>query len=351
MLLIVAHHYVVNSGLMNQMSLHPWSAASLFYLIFGAWGKTGINCFVLITGFYMCESKLTLRKYIKLLLEVYFYRIVLFLVFFFAGRKTLSLNAVISLILPFSSIGKGFTGCFLAFYLFIPFLNLFLRYCTKKQHLAIISLLIVVYTILPTIPTVSVTMNYVTWFIVCYIIGAFLRLYNVKAITDHVGIKLFLAILLSLLSITALAYLSFRTGRNIRTAYYLLSDSNKPFALLVSVFAFSFFHSHSIGYNPWINMVASTTFGVLLIHANSDAMRTWLWKEVLQNEKMYGKPGFILHAVISVLGVFILCSLIDLIRIRLLERPVMVWYDKHENSIIDSFRHISAKKLLKKTGG
>ena len=249
------------------------------------------------------------------------------MIFFFAGKKTLNLNAFISLILPFSDIGKGFTGCFLAFYLFIPFLNLFLSHCTRKKHFALIVLLLLVYTILPTIPTVSVTFNYVSWFIVCYIIGAFLRLYDVKAITDHVGLKLFLALLLSLLSILALTYLCYRTGRDIRTAYYLLSDSNKPLALLVAVLAFSFFHSLSIGYKPWINMVASTTFGVLLIHANSDAMRTWLWREVLQNEKMYAKPSFVLHAVLSVLGVFVLCSLIDLIRIQLLERPVLVWYD------------------------
>lgn len=36
MLLIVAHHYVVNSGLMDVISQQPTSSRSLFYLIFGA---------------------------------------------------------------------------------------------------------------------------------------------------------------------------------------------------------------------------------------------------------------------------------------------------------------------------
>lgn len=57
MLLIVAHHYVVNSGMMEEMAKDPLSSRSLFFYIFGMWGKTGINCFVLITGYFMCKSQ------------------------------------------------------------------------------------------------------------------------------------------------------------------------------------------------------------------------------------------------------------------------------------------------------
>lgn len=50
MLLIVAHHYVVNSGLMQLMDQAPLNGHSLSLYLAGMWGKTGINCFVLITG-------------------------------------------------------------------------------------------------------------------------------------------------------------------------------------------------------------------------------------------------------------------------------------------------------------
>lgn len=42
MLLIVAHHYVVNSGMMEEMAKDPLSSRSIFYYIFGMWGKIGI---------------------------------------------------------------------------------------------------------------------------------------------------------------------------------------------------------------------------------------------------------------------------------------------------------------------
>ena len=60
MLLIVAHYYVVNSGLTyggGPIYKDALSFPSLFLLVFGAWGKIGINCFVLITGYFMCKSK------------------------------------------------------------------------------------------------------------------------------------------------------------------------------------------------------------------------------------------------------------------------------------------------------
>lgn len=43
MILIVAHHYVVNSGLMDVMANDPMSFRSLYLYFIGMWGKTGIN--------------------------------------------------------------------------------------------------------------------------------------------------------------------------------------------------------------------------------------------------------------------------------------------------------------------
>jgi hypothetical protein len=78
MLLIVAHHYVVNSGLMSVMKEEPLHIQSIFLYLFGMWGKTGINCFVMITGYFMCKSPyISLRKFMKLLFEIYFYNLII----------------------------------------------------------------------------------------------------------------------------------------------------------------------------------------------------------------------------------------------------------------------------------
>lgn len=53
MLLIVAHHSVWHSEIMPTLSQDPFCAKSIFYYVLGMWGKTGIDCFVLITGYFM----------------------------------------------------------------------------------------------------------------------------------------------------------------------------------------------------------------------------------------------------------------------------------------------------------
>lgn len=63
MLLIVAHHYVVNSGLIQLMQNSETTNNSIFLYLFGMWGKTGINCFMLITGYFMCKLNITIRKF------------------------------------------------------------------------------------------------------------------------------------------------------------------------------------------------------------------------------------------------------------------------------------------------
>ena len=84
MLLIVAHHYVVNSGLTSPdgpIVANPLATDSIFLLLIGAWGKIGINCFVLITGYFMCKSEITATKFVKLLFEIMFYKIIIGLIF------------------------------------------------------------------------------------------------------------------------------------------------------------------------------------------------------------------------------------------------------------------------------
>lgn len=180
MLLIVAHHYVVNSGLNEPIYANIFSKRSAFLLLFGAWGKTGINCFVLITGYFMCKSNITFKKFSKLLLEVYFYRIIIYGIFFITGYKSFSVSDIISIILPFTQIGQNFTACYLVFFLCIPFLNVLVQNMTEKQHCFLLLLIGTVYIIAGSLPIVSITFNYVTWFCIIYIISSYIRLYPKK---------------------------------------------------------------------------------------------------------------------------------------------------------------------------
>lgn len=332
MLIIIAHHYVVNSGLLEVINeSNHLEENDIFLLLFGWGGKTGINCFILVTGYYMCTSKITLKKYIKLLSERYFYAIVFFFIFLVTGYMTFSIKDFLKVLIPFFNISDGFVSCFLLFYLLIPFLNKLIRVLNEKEHAILLLILLFIYTILPSFMKATVTFNYVTWFCVLYFIASFLRLYSKKWMenTRLWAALTIISLLLSWTSVVLFAYIG-KIIKNTEITYFLVSDSNKVLALTTGITAFMLFKNIKLKQHKWINLIASSTFGVLLIHANSDAMRQWLWKDMLQNVTFYNSSYLILHAIISVLVVFVVCTIIDQIRIKLIENPIMrlIWKEK-----------------------
>ena len=331
MLVIVAHHYVVNSGIKEALFISgSMSLNHIFLLIFGWGGKTGINCFVLITGYFMCKSEITLKKFLKLLLWIMFYRIIFMCIFAITGYHHYGIIESIKLVMPIASVARSFTPAYLVFYLFIPFLNILIKGMNKKQHLTLMLLCIGVYTGLATI-NLNVVFNYVTWFSVLYIIGSYLRLYPEKWFDSRRlwGIAALTAVILSWLSVVGIAYLKIRyTGKMSNVVYYFVNDSNMPLALVTGVCAFMFFKNLNIGYHKAINVIAASSFGVLLIHAHSDTMRKWLWFDTLNNVGFMETSWVYVHAFASVIGIYVICTVIDLLRFNLCEKPFFKWYDR-----------------------
>ena len=144
------------------------------------------------------------------------------------------------------------------------------------------------------------------------IVAAYIRLYPKKWYSDNytVSICLIVSVILSWISVVVLAFICFKTGKEIQNCYYFVSDSNKLLALSTAVFSFLFFDNIKMKYHKFINVVAASTFGVLQIHTSSDTMRTWLWKTVCDNVGAYDTSHWLLHVVVCVVMVFF-CVYID----------------------------------------
>ena len=330
MMLIVAHHCVVNSGLVSPegpIAENPISINTLILWAIGMWGKTGINCFLLITGYFMCTSSISLRKFIKLMLWIYIYKITIFAIFLFAGYETVNPVRIVKLLSPVWGFSSNFTSCFIGFWLTIPFWNILIRNMTKRQHEVLLCLLICMYTILGSIPKFNVAINYVTWFGVIYLIASYIRLYPHPTMSDKKiwPVATLISIALALLSVIVMLY--HVAPKNVT---FFVSDSNKFFAVLVAISSFLWFKNMNVSYSKLINTIGASTFGVLLIHANSDAMRQWLWKETVDCVEHYNLPPFqlVLYILSSVVIIFIVCTIIDIIRLKLVEKPFFRWYDK-----------------------
>lgn len=339
MLVIVAHHYVVNSGVTECYDFSNITPNMIFLQLYGFGGKIGINCFMLITGYFMVKSKWTLRKFVKLFLQIKFYKILIYAIFLISGYSTFGLKEFIKTIFNFTyGSGTGFSGSFIWLYLLIPFINILVEHMNQKQYKYLLGLSLIYFTVISTF-FMHNTWDYVSWLIVIYLIGGYIRLYP-KAFEYSSG-KWFVCtsvlVAISWLSIIVVDYVGVRFG--FENYYHMVNDCHKLFAVLIAVSAFMAFKNMKRPYNKYINMVASATFGVLLIHANSDIMRQFLWKDVLDVAGHYTSDTLWVHAILSVVGVYVICVVMDLVRIRFVEEPLFKVLDKKVNWDKISFRN------------
>lgn len=327
MILIIAHHYVVNSGLNQYIQESGDIVNSGVMLLFGAWGKTGINCFVLITGYFMCTSRFDFEKLTKLYLQITFYTLIIYVIFCISGHESFSIFKLCCNLWPIKSISSDFVSCFLVFYLFIPILNVLVNSLSKCLHKYTVMVLIAVFAALPSIPIISMRFNYVTWFMCLYMIASYIRKYGLFPNLSHNQWGLLAIIMIVIGSISVLGMeIIYKMGYTDRFApYFFVADSNKFLSLAIAISSFMYFKDLRIPHSRLINVVGGATFGVLLIHANSDEMRQWLWRETVDcighfSDSVLWTLGY---AIVSVLTIFIVCAGIEWFRGKFIEPYIL----------------------------
>ena len=272
----------------------------------------------------MCKSKITLSKYTKLLFQVLFYNISIYFIMLIAGYESFSLLKIAQLFFPIDGLNHNFVSCFLVFYLTIPFLNILIQNMKERQHRLLLLLLLGSYTILGSLPYFEISFNYVTWFAIIYFVASYIRLYPV-ALFCNKRIWGWITLTFIILAIISVLVMHKLFG----TTYFPVSDSNKIFAVVVAISSFLWFKNMKIPHNRIINALGGATFGVLLIHANSGAMMSWLWHDCMNPVGHYDNPigHLVVYSLFSVISIFIVCSIIDQIRKNVLEKPLFQLLD------------------------
>ena len=95
-----------------------------------------------------------------------------------------------------------------------------------------------------------------------------------------------------------------------------------------------------MGYHKWINVIASATFGVYLIHDNN-LVRPFLWKTVFHNAYFQDSILLIPYSIAVTAIVYILCTVLDLLRQRVIERPYMQLINRNTDKLSTVTKKVS----------
>ncbi len=336
MIMIIFHHFALHGKFV-------WTDISLsrfWYNFIYMGGKVGVDVFILISGYFLIADKgplFNVRKIIKLIGEVLFYSIVIFVIFWLFGYNVFddgvgSLVSIIYAIFPITFSKWWFVSAYFVLYLIHPFLNKLLLSINKRKYQTLIILLVIMWSVIPTFLHSSYASNDFIWFVTLYIIAGYARIYgfNSKLTTKSYAILWIIFSFLTYLSTVVLTFLSTKWSFIVGHEGYF-AGQEKISTLLISLSLFMMFATMKMKYHKWINVIASATFGVYLIH-DHPFVRSFLWMDLFKNASFANSLLLIPYSIFAVFSVYLICTIIDLLRQYLIERPVMSLVNKYADT-------------------
>lgn len=308
---------------------------SIWFHFVEALSISSVDVFVLISGYFLCTQSFRPSRLVNVYLAVLFYSLVWLFVLTIVFHDPFSIKNLIKALLPVSFNLYWFISSYIVMYLLSPILNVLVRSMKREQHLMTIVLLALLFSVWPSIiigstPTgISNVGDTAVWFVVLYLIAAYLRNYPIKKSRKY-GLYYMvcaIAVLIAwILMVKALSVQSFVDEWRCGVWFYYYRYNSLP-VLLSAVFLFLAFQQIRIdnGFvKKMILFVAPLTMGVYLIHDNQSA-RQIVWQRI---QGLQATPKVVIIVLVYALMVFITCLMIE--KIRTLVFSVLInkrrWY-------------------------
>lgn len=282
-----------------------------------------VNCYALISGYVMLDSKFRLSNILNLYFTVIFYTLSVTFLFDIFTDKTIDIITYIKSIFPFAYTIYWYFTAYFCMFLFTPFFNHIIHTTSKKQATMLVASLLLIFSVLPTVFEEDFAITHygysALWLSVVYIFGAYIKKYNIgKAIGKRKAIFCYLCcIILTWLSKIVIENLLMPVTGDLIGPKYLYQYIS-PLMVLAAVSLLLFFSKLNIGKIPQklITFFSPLAFSVYLIHEEPLITEEF----IINRFSSFGE----LNAVFMVLAVFaatfaiwLICSLTDYIRLQI----------------------------------
>ncbi|MDO4294119.1 MAG: acyltransferase [Eubacteriales bacterium] len=331
---ILAMVMVVTAHLMNHGNLitlaQPGTAS--YYLVWTLFGVSFvcINLYLLISSYFLVESRFSVGKLVRLILQVFFYSFGITLLFWLFTDVPKEPKYLVYSVLPVASDFYWFVSMYVGMYLLSPLMNRLVRSMSKRQLCCAALLSLGLVSVWPNIIYFSSALNTaggvsISWFLTLYLCGAYLRLYYRpdgrfgswlwKAFAALLLIPASRFIIEALLA-TPLQKISILD--DLMWGYSVFYNYSSILVTLASILLFLAFLNLRIAPGKGaavINTVAGAAFGVYLIHDHY-YIREKLWSRI-DGGAWLGKWYLLPACIGTVAAVYLVCTGIELLRQRI----------------------------------
>lgn len=297
--------------------------------IIAAFGKSGVNIFLVISSYYLIDlslkSKPKISKILILIGEVIFYSILMYFISVLY-YNSFSLIDLIKSLMPFLFDFYWFVITYLVLYILHSYLNVFIVTLDRNNYKRLLYITTGLFVIIPTFFYKSPEFSNLVWFIYVYVLIGYLKKYKdsfFNKILEKYSVKIcFISCAFLIITILLFNIL----GKNItiffkHSAYF--SSINKIPSILISISSFYMCISLKAKYNKLINSISSSVLAVYLIHDNPYFSKI-LWEKIVNVKEYVLSNYLIINFFISCSAIFVLSIFIDKIRVVIIETPVKI---------------------------
>ena len=285
-------------------------------------GELGVNLFFLISGYFLVNKKIKLKRIILIWFELLFYNVICLIacVLFNINYELNSIQNIVRFFTPFYHVFWWFASAYILIYLLTPILNMILKKTSKKRLCDYLIVMLIIYCIIPTVLGIfeNTSENFLFynrffWGIIMYLIGGYIRLYGLKAIDTikksiNISLISFLCILITIYTISKHPHFFEKIG--LLNPNYLWPP-NTICEFLLAIGIFGIFIKLNIKQIKIINKLATTTLGVYLLHDHQGLL---IWKNIIHLEIYQYNIKMIFYLIGYSLIIMLIGSCIELVR-------------------------------------
>ena len=299
LLILVVHIDGASLGLPTPMgNIASLSLRDWWKLIIESFSIIGVNCFVLISGYF--GIKASWKGFVRLSLYCLFYSIAIYCIVAIGIKGDWSWIGLAESFMIYTHTDLWFVPAYLGLFLLAPFLNKSVESLSIKQFSIWLSAFITfnIYVGWCWGGRFNPTGYTVLHLVMIYLIGRYINLFMPKI--KHLGLY---STIIWISSTALILISSLFLKSTIAFAY------NSPFVILASISFFMMFKSLTFS-SKMINYCATSAFAVYLIHKNP---LVWIdftgWIKKMWQE--LSLPTFTLFVIGISLAIFYICIAID----------------------------------------
>lgn len=328
MLMIITLHYLVK-GNIDMPCTENWTAVNFTARLIEAFCIVAVNCYVLLSGYFLVESEWKPGRVISLLCQILFYSLlipVVMIAFGMLSWQDLSLYDWLGFALPIGTEHYWFATAYLFMYLFSPILAAGVKQLEKRTLQIVIGIMLLFMSVGKSVLPVSfVTDHYgydYGWFLCLFLIAAYLRMYGCRFLcSKRSGGLLYIGMGFCIFAASAAAVLL--SDKADAFAYYadMPYTYNHIFCLLGAVGLFGVFARMKIREGraaALIRRLSPYTFGIYLLHEH--ILIRYEWTDWMQIGRVRESLLFVPHMTGCVITVYLLGTLVDFVRVYLFRK-------------------------------